>query len=763
MEAPREDGSRFRADWEQLQVTNNRNPIPMKTSSRLNLLSLIATILPAAMLMLSAQTSHAGSATWLPSPPTYDWNTATNWTAGGPPNGPADTATFNSSIQLVISLSNIAETNEVNGIVFNADASPFTIRVQPRTTFRITGAGITNSSGITQDFVTEVEDNGNAIGYISFSGNATAGNLTRFTNEGQKVNNPSAFGGQTFFSDTSTASNGIFINNGGAVTFNTVGGGTQFFGDSTAGNGTFTNNGGAVVGAFGGYTRFGGNSTAANGTFTNNGGGVAGSYSHGGSTSFGANSTAANGTFINNGTAFLGSPGFDGVAGTFFYEGATAGNSTLIANGGTGGGVGGSIRFNSYARGGTARVQVFGNGNLDISNDYAGLTTGSIEGTGNVFLGAFRLTVGSNNLSTTFSGVIQDGGVGPGGGSLTKIGSGTLTLSGANTYTGGTLINAGTLQGSHDGALGVGDVSFTASGATLRLQSGATNNYISDTATLSILSGSTVDLNYGGAPDTVRSLIVGGVVQPAGVYGSAASGAPHPLPQFTGSGTILVTTTDANATWNLNPESGVWNTAANWTPAIVPDGPKRTATFAVSNTTNVSANAEVNGIVFNSDASAFAITAPPTLVLTISGGGITNSSGIIQNFVTAVDGAGNRGRIVFTNSATAGSLTVFTNAGNAVTSGFGGLGGGTEFHLNSTAGDATFINNGGLSTYSRGGQIDFFDTSTAGNGTFTTNGSAGGTLGRLHVLPRHLDCGQWHLYHQRHSLLLDRWRGYSLP
>ena len=57
-------------------------------------------------------------------------------------------------------------------------------------------------------------------------------------------------------------------------------------------------------------------------------------------------------------------------------------------------------------------------------------------------LGSNKLTVGSNNLSTTFSGVIDDQCF---GGSLTKVGSGKLTLSQANTYTGGTAISAGTL------------------------------------------------------------------------------------------------------------------------------------------------------------------------------------------------------------------------------------------------------------------------------------------------------------------------------
>jgi autotransporter-associated beta strand protein len=54
--------------------------------------------------------------------------------------------------------------------------------------------------------------------------------------------------------------------------------------------------------------------------------------------------------------------------------------------------------------------------------------------------------VGSNGLSTTVSGVIADGGgLGGTGASLVKTGAGTLTLAGANTYTGVTTVNAGTL------------------------------------------------------------------------------------------------------------------------------------------------------------------------------------------------------------------------------------------------------------------------------------------------------------------------------
>ena len=131
------------------------------------------------------------------------------------------------------------------------------------------------------------------------------------------------------------------------------------------------------------------------------------------------------------------------------------------------------------------------------------------------------------------------------------------------------------------------------------------------------------------------------------------------------------------ATWSLNPGSGDWNTAANWTPAVVPNSPTSMATFALSNTTSISlsANTEVDGSFFNQGASAFTITASPRLSLTMSGHGILNDSGITQNFVSAVDATGQSGMINFTNNANAGSFTNFTNNGGGV----GGANGGFVF------------------------------------------------------------------------------------
>jgi autotransporter-associated beta strand protein len=50
------------------------------------------------------------------------------------------------------------------------------------------------------------------------------------------------------------------------------------------------------------------------------------------------------------------------------------------------------------------------------------------------------LSVGGNGQSTVYSGQLS------GAGSLTKLGTGTLTLTGANAYLGLTTVKAGTLE-----------------------------------------------------------------------------------------------------------------------------------------------------------------------------------------------------------------------------------------------------------------------------------------------------------------------------
>ena len=148
-----------------------------------------------------------------------------------------------------------------------------------------------------------------------------------------------------------------------------------------------------------------------------------------------------NATFqiVNANTAGLTSITTNGV--TALFGASSAGTATLTTN------AGGFTGFRDSSTAGQARLITNAGGTVDISGLASnGLTAGSIEGAGSYNLGGKQLTVGSNNLSTTVSGVIADGGLlGGTGSSLVKVGSGTLTLSGANTFTGGTTVTNGLL------------------------------------------------------------------------------------------------------------------------------------------------------------------------------------------------------------------------------------------------------------------------------------------------------------------------------
>jgi autotransporter-associated beta strand protein len=176
---------------------------------------------------------------------------------------------------------------------------------------------------------------------------------------------------------------------------------------------------------------------------------------------------------INNGTLIVenvNATEFTNLSGSGRVIQAGAGTTTLLANttytgatqvnGGTlAVGSGGSIASSSGVdlehspsplvagpqNGNTASVVTPGLAVFDISqagNQIIKDLSGSSGTT--VKLGGNMLTVGTSH-STTYGGVIADGGIGGGsGGGVTKVGSGTFTVSGANTYTGPTNVDAGT-------------------------------------------------------------------------------------------------------------------------------------------------------------------------------------------------------------------------------------------------------------------------------------------------------------------------------
>jgi alpha-L-fucosidase 2 len=147
----------------------------------------------------------------------------------------------------------------------------------------------------------------------------------------------------------------------------------------------------------------------------------------------------------------------------------------------------------------------------------------------------------SGPATTTYAGALS------GAINLTKSGPGSQALTGTVSYTGDTTVQAGTLA----------------------LQSANASN---QTASVSIAAtGATLQLDFSGT-DTVKSLFIGGVAQPAGVYKAPGNpGAGTALAQLAGTGTLTVTSGPPVVAYDAwSAARGL--TAANSAMDLDPDG-----------------------------------------------------------------------------------------------------------------------------------------------------------------------------------------------
>lgn len=178
-------------------------------------------------LLVSFISAFAGSATWLANPASGDWNAAGNWTTGGPPNGAADVATFQSSAANNILVSTPSNNYlEANGIIFSeGGGTGYALRVLR---LDLSGFGITNASGTLQNF--------DVPGSMVFHNYARAGDNTAFTVDyGPAFSSP-----EIVFYENSTAGTGIFTVRGSEIG-NYSSGGVLIFNDSaSAENATIT-------------------------------------------------------------------------------------------------------------------------------------------------------------------------------------------------------------------------------------------------------------------------------------------------------------------------------------------------------------------------------------------------------------------------------------------------------------------------------------------------------------------------------------------
>ena len=165
-------------------------------------------------------------------------------------------------------------------------------------------------------------------------------------------------------------------------------------------------------------------------------------------------------------------------------------------------------------------------GPLASTNAFSGATG---TGTPTILLNG-ALTVLQTNTANVFNGVIT------GTGTLTINGnsSGKLTLGMANSYTGLTTINGGTLDGSVSGTI---PADVTVNGGTLQLD---VPTAMAATDTLTMGAAATVNLNYSGT-QTIAALYFGATPQVTGLWGAVGNaGATFTDSRFTGGGLILV-------------------------------------------------------------------------------------------------------------------------------------------------------------------------------------------------------------------------------
>ncbi|HSW93953.1 MAG TPA: filamentous hemagglutinin N-terminal domain-containing protein, partial [Gammaproteobacteria bacterium] len=374
-----------------------------------------------------------------------------------------------------------------------------------------------------------------------------------------------------------------------------------------------------------------------------------------------------------------------------------------------------------------------------------GATGANISGTGTIALGATRqITVADGSAANDLTIAIPITGVGFG---ITKVGTGTLKLSNANTYTGLTTINNGTIAATVVGALGTAggnNVSVTPSAssiATLDLSGlGATLTNPSAIFLNSSAAGSTAQLNTAtvltlanaitltGTNNTIFSSTAGNTVTISGSIGGAGAA-------FTKAGAGILalsntnnsytgTTTIANGT--LSPTVvGALGQAGGGVIAITPSA----GSTAILDLTGLGANlTNPSSIQFNSSATNSTAQLSPSTTFTLTSpisltGALNNVISVASSTATIsglISGSGGG----FSKSG-AGTL-IISNASNSYT-GATTVNAGTLSIPNTTAMSTS------AATVLSGGALDLnFNNATFGNtNTITLSGtgvSSGGAL-----------------------------------
>ncbi len=410
------------------------------------------------------------------------------------------------------------------------------------------------------------------------------------------------------------------------------------------------------------------------------------------------------------------------VSGASTYTGNTIlSGGALVVNGAESAGifgplgVGGTVSFT----GGTLQYSV--NNTFDYSPRFSTAASQS-----------YRIDTGGQSVTLTNALTSS-------GGTFTKIGSGTLTISGANTYSGLTTVSAGKLV--IEGSAGAGDITI-ANSAALGVK--ATGTPIAPT-TLTVGTSSTLEFNN--VTSTSTALIAAGSVSAGGTItvnvnsGTFAIGQSYPLFSWSSGSAPAVTlgtltgaggnlTTNGN-TIKLNITSlafvwtglgnGNWDTATanNWKAggisAVFVNG--NTALFddTATGETNVVLNSPVSptGVAVSSSAKIYSITSSGANL-------IGGSGGLAKSGSTTLTLAGGVNTYSGATTISGGTVSVGALANGGAASDIGAA--------NNTAGSLV-LNGGTLQYTGSGATSDRLFTLGTGNGAINSSGSGALALG----------------------------------
>ena len=314
----------------------------------------------------------------------------------------------------------------------------------------------------------------------------------------------------------------------------------------------------------------------------------------GGAGSLGSGSYAGN--ITNNGTFEYSSSAAQALSGVISGAGALAQNGT-----GTLALTGVNTYTGNTAIGSGSTLQIGGAGSLG-SGSYAGNITNN---------GTFEY---SSSAAQTLSGVIS------GAGALAQNGTGTLILTGANTYAGGTFLDAGTLGIDSNGDLGAGPL-IMQPGTTLRFEASGLN--LSNTI---VLRNADPTIDTGANTDTISGVISG----------------PGSLAKI-GSGTLILSAANTYAGATDVQAGTLAVTGSIVSSATVESG----ATLGGSGT--------MGGLVAKSGATIAPGVLAPFSTLTVNGAASFAAGSI---FAVNVNAAGQNDKLVTTGASTISGGTV---------------------------------------------------------------------------------------------------------